>query len=249
MSSYFIGLVAGGALLGAILGQVFGRYMKSTGSRLAVMILPVFVYAALVPAVVIYAQKHFFSTTPVDLAIKKHTSTLADDPAFKDATKDISNSELQAFTQEKTRSGLKRLSDADLVLWNSLRLKLAEADSEMCTGLWTGKGLTTNLVLDTLNKLDVDSVDKWFAISMRAALHELHQTEFPVPDETALAGGFKYTLEKLQGEDAKRFEKVMNAGVEAEKDDACWGLKVLLLQTQSMPAELQLPFIRILASI
>ncbi|MCC6138115.1 MAG: hypothetical protein IT287_05755 [Bdellovibrionaceae bacterium] len=249
MNSYYLGLVAGGAVIGAILGQIFGRYMKTTGTRLAVKILPIFVYALLVPALVIYAEKKFFPRTPVDIAIKKHAKTLADDPDYKEATKDISAMELQAFTQEKTRAGLKRLSDNDLIMWNSLRLKLAEADKEMCTGLWTGQGLSTSLVLDTLNKMDVESVDKWFAISMRAAIHEIKQTEFLEPDQTILAGGFKYTLEKLQGEDEQRFEKVMNAVVSAEKEEACWGLKVLLKETQTMPAELQVPFIRILSSI
>lgn len=239
-----------GAAIGGVLGHFISNRLKGETARLVGMLAPV-VVAAIIGAIGgSFIPEKTVEKTPFETASQKHVQKILDNPKFMEAIKGKSAAEITAFSQEKTRLGIKRLSFPELQEWNSLRSMLAENDAILCATFWTGKGLTQDTLVSALNKMPEEKVDAWFRISMTAANMEINESPVEMPDSNvALAGGFKHILDNLNPTDKERFEKIMNGGVEAQDDDACWAAKILFKDITKMDAQLQEAFLRTLAAL
>ena len=151
--------------------------------------------------------------------------------------------------EEKSRLGIKRLELKDLSRWNEIRERMAKESPALCSGMWTGKGVTRTEVESVLNRFDEATIDDWTSITMRAAVYELDNREFKKPFDEVLATGIRFISTKLQTKESDRFQRLVYGGKGIADEDACWVMGILLQKNKEMEEVLREPFLRALAGL
>lgn len=147
----------------------------------------------------------------------------------------MSQAEAKTFGQRISKLGLKRLSSSELVDWNRLRIKLAEADHLLCAGLLTGINLNGDQVLNALSKIDTLDAERWLNLSMTAARLEILQKPYTKPAAGAVERGLASIRSTLSPDDRAKFDTVLNDGVEAQENQACWAMMTVMKRLETLP--------------
>src|SRR5258708_3118709 len=168
-----------GGASGGGLGALLSRLVVNKSLKQVLFVLPMLMLAQFVPRLM--AQHPLLPTNKVERAARLSEETLRRSPALAQLVQGKSAAEASALTQEKSHAGLKRLSPEDLVLWNRLRLTIAERSPVLCAGFWTGRGSSGQLIADTLNRMEQSDVDGFIGVSMRATLAEVENKPFEPP--------------------------------------------------------------------
>lgn len=181
--------------------------------------------------------------------VSNYAKLLTDNPKFVEATKGLSQEQISQYTKSLAQKGLRRLSRSDLIAWNKIRLEMAKQNKTLCAGLWTGENLNQEQVMSGLRKIKKVQVSNWYAISMKAASHEINQKPFTKADQAKVEEGFKFIRSNLDPVDQARFQKVLEQGVDANAEESCWGMQVMLTQANNMPIEIQEDFLKLLSTL
>lgn len=240
--------VAISAIFGAIGGLVGAYFRQKIQNRVLQLV-------AVAVSIVVFVQlggliyPYLRPTSKFDRLVRNSPGEYQSHPALIKALQGMSRAEAQAFTQEKARLGLRRLSFEELKAWNDLRLKLAMISPALCAGLWTGKGLANETVQKAVAELPETEGHKWIELSLKAAILEIENQSAPEVDMEAMQTTIQKISEGLSREDRQRFSAVLISGVNANDDDACWAMQKLLETAQSIPDPEQEPYLRALATL
>lgn len=147
----------------------------------------------------------------------------------------MSQAEAKTFGQRISKLGLKRLSSSELVDWNRLRIKLAEADHLLCAGLLTGINLNGDQVLNALSKIDTFDAERWLNLSVTGARLEILQKPYTKPAAGAVERGLASIRSTLSSDDRAKFDTVLNDGVEAQENQACWAMMTVMKRLETLP--------------
>jgi hypothetical protein len=240
------------AAIGGAIGGALGGFLASraTNKRLkqVLFILPLVMLGQLAP--VLMAQHPLFPTNKLEQAAGRLAPTaLQLSSALAQFMQGKSAAEGAALTREKCHAGLKRLSPEDLELWNRLRLATAERNAVLCSGYWTGRGVTGQLLNDALNQMEQSDVDSFFGVAMRATVAELENKAFEPPPPTTFPAALAKIKEGLPREDSARLDRVVSQGANAAPEDGCWAVKVLMRDSARLAPPDQERFLRMMASL
>ena len=249
---YFAILIAAiGGALGGGLGVLIGSKFKNKNVKMIATVVPVVVLAQIFPSIAksLNLKDLIFPPSRFELLVRKGTEKYRDVPTLNKALKGMNDSEANAFMQQKTKLGLKRLAFDDLKTWNSIRTKMAQANSTMCASFWTGKGITVDLVQQTMVDLGEKDAMDFIRTSMKAAILELDQSSYEAPPPETLQNTIKGVSASLKKEEAERFGAVLIAGLNANNDDACWAMMIMLKSSESLKDPEREHFLRALAAL
>ena len=232
----------GGGLGGAIAMQVTSKAMKR-----AFVVLPMVFLARVAPELMV--QHPLLPASKVERALRRAEPALQESPALARLLQGKSPAEASALTQEQSHAGLKRLSPEDLLLWNRLRLAIAERNPALCARFWSGGGPPPNALLDTLNQMDQAEVDGFIGVSLRATVAEVENRPFEAPRPAAFRTAMPKIKEGLAAAEVHRLDRVLGQGVSAPADDACWAVKVFMRDSSRLTATERDGFLRFIASL
>lgn len=142
--------------------------------------------------------------------------------------------------------GFRRLSDEDLVRWNRLRIRLAEASPVVCAGMWNG-GATDRDVATALLRLSDADLRGWFELNERAVVAELDAAS-PAPDyRHVLARGLRRIASRLPS--ARRQAFFASFGRQLSSDEACETTLIMLRGVDHLEPDIRIRFLRSLAGL
>lgn len=236
------------AVFGGI-GGLIGAYLKRQTNNRFLQIVAVVVPIVLCVQLGGLVYPLLRPTTKFDRLVESSQGEFQNHPALVKAIHGMSRAEAHAFTEEKAKQGLRRLSPSDLRTWNDLRLKMAMNSPVLCAGLWTGRGLTAKVVQQAVSDLPEADGRQWIKTSLLAAILEIEQKASPEVDMEAMQTSIQQISDGLGREDKQRFSAVLISGVNANDEDACWAMKKLLEAVEQMPEAQQEPYLRALATI
>jgi hypothetical protein len=236
-----------GGGLGGGLGALASSLVTNKSLKGVLVILPMLMVGQFVPRLM--AQHPLLPTSKVERAARLSEEALRRSPAFAQLLQGKSAAEASALIQQKSHAGLKRLSPEDLLLWNRLRLAMAERSPVLCAGFWTGRGVSGQLIADTLNRMEQSDVDGFIGVSTRATVAEVETKPFEPPQPTTFAAALPKIKEGLPVADAERLDQVLAHGMSAAPEDGCWAVKVLMRDSSRLGAPDKERFLRFMASL
>lgn len=251
MDHFSVLVSAVGGAIGGSIGALIGQKIQNNTAKTVVTVISI--VACIQIAHVI--SKNLKITEPASKSaafltlIKKGTAGMEANPTFERALKGMNGKEAEAFIQQKTKLGLKRLPYSDLQVWNELRIKLANVSPVLCAGFWTGKGLDGAAIQDAVVKLEEKDGLRWISTSLKAAQLELENAPYVEPDAGAAQRGIQEISDGLSKVDKERYSATQISGVNASDEDACWTLKIVLTKAESLKTISPEQFLRALAAL
>lgn len=180
--------------------------------------------------------------------IKKMTPLLDNPIIKKNIAKLNSGDSVNDYIQNLTRKGLKRLSKKELIIWNDLRLKMAKNSNMICSGFWSGK-IDSDELLSTLSSLSRSDLTAWINISQTAAIKELNNEVFQKVSPEIFNITIKKIAELQNRGDQQKMAIIISQGTNAKDIDGCWIIKTLLTGVSKIDKENRSTFLRYLASL
>jgi hypothetical protein len=153
---------------------------------------------------------------------------------------------LQKVLLELTSLGFRRLSDDDLVRWNQVRIRLAEASPTVCAGMWNGGVRDRDVVRGLLRLSDAD-LRLWFELTQRAVLAELDATTAAPDYAHVLVRGLRRIGSRLPAGRRQRFFATLGEPLGAE--EACETTLLVLRGVDDLEPDIRIRFLRSLAGV
>ena len=148
---------------------------------------------------------------------------LISDPKLQEEARNLSNLDRQKFVMR----GLGKLSDEELIGWNSVRINMANYSPDLCSGLWMGDMSGVDLV-DILKNLSEADKLGWLKISASALEYELtDKPPFEFKQEM-VQPSISHLVSTFSDEEKSRAQLVFSQGQSADKTDACWMIKQMM---------------------
>jgi hypothetical protein len=232
-----IGALAGG--VGALLAIVLFRRPRPTGAsssdpprkkwssaQYGVAIAATLVGLALAEStgVTTAIEERIFPESIYANVARRAGRSLLADPMFRASTRGKTEAEVWELARMLTAKGMQRLPFADLRRISEHRRRLAERSPEVCSMMWSGSA-DPAVLEDAMRSLSRPELEEFFALSMRAATLELHETgEVFVPQDPAL------TLEAIVaalGRRGAEFRRIVGEGLRASPDDGCAAVRMM----------------------
>ncbi len=245
-------LVAGiGGGIGGGLGTLLGRKFENKTAKTVATLVPILLFAQIAPSIYRNSKIKDMISPPskFELVMRKSGEEFKDHPILNKAIYGMNAGEAHAFTMQKTKQGLKRLSFEELKTWNSIRIEMAKVNPIMCAIFWTGKGITSEVIEKTLSSLNETDALNFIRISLKAAILEIEQAPYEIPPADTIQTALKNIAAGLNKEDGERFGAVLISGVNATNEDGCWAIMLMLKGSESMKDPDREQFLRAMASL
>lgn len=146
---------------------------------------------------------------------------------------------------ELVARGVPHLEDDDLLEIGRLRLRLAQANDQVCAGLWTGNVADYDLYL-ALASLSDDEIASWFDVSAKATVTQLGSPPpagLP-PNQRVVSDGFEFAANQLSPTEQQRFWQTMSQGAQARPRDGCAVMLATLSAAEQMDRDRRVRFLR-----
>jgi hypothetical protein len=241
-------LVIGGGL-GALIGTQIAKRISNKNTRVIAIVIPVVVLGQMAG----YLSDSSFVRDRIDppsqfqRLSRESFSSVVDSEAFKTAINGKTPEEVRAFARQQGQLGIKRLSHAELMEWNRLRVLVAEKSESVCAGFWTGQMPGQELV-DALNTIPESDCRSWVDVVATAALAAINDEPFQEPPSTAFQAGVQEIAAKLSPADKARLDRALANDQAPTNDEACWTALTLLRGANELESHQQEQFLRALAS-
>lgn len=127
---------------------------------------------------------------------------------------------------QKTSDGYHRLKSEDLFLWNQIRLKMANANSDFCATLWLGDGKVP--LEKGLQGLEREDLNAWAKLSSKAfeAAWKVEPTG-AYPEAEVSKSIFNMSM-GLKEKERHKFYDSLKTMESLNREDACWMFKLMM---------------------
>jgi hypothetical protein len=179
-----------------------------------------------------------------EVVMVSEAQALRASPKFRALVEGKTAAEAHDLGAALSARGLQYLDASDVEVLARIKLVLAEASPEVCAGMWTGS-LNGSAVTAALSTLSDDEMKAWARITTTASLRALDNDKPPAVDQEALGAGLEQILQLLPAADRQRASFDMSR---QDLDDAraCELMKLVLRESQKLPADARMRFLRAL---
>jgi hypothetical protein len=145
-----------------------------------------------------------------------------------------------------TAKGMAALPAAALDEFFALRLSLAAKSPVVCAGLWSGQQQEGELFY-ALSRLTTGEFERWLQLSVQSARLAMSPSFVsPAADDEAIQTVFRSAREAISPADQGRFDRVLQAGVNAVPEEGCATVVEVFRQARAMEPTMRVRFYRAL---
>ena len=240
-----------GGIGGAILGVIKKKSVKNGKLPMILFALVIGVSSALInsPGIKTTVMKNIDPNYEVRLRVQRKMSSLVEEPMIKAKLAEFNDPGKAAeFSRNLTRGGLKRLSFAELKIWNELRLEMAKASPALCSGFWSGR-LSEDKMYSAFTIMGNEKTDKWIEISLKASKLEMENADFVRVSQQDFQNSLSKIGELNSEDDRLKMSTILVKGLNASDEEGCWMMEKMLDGARRLDDVSAEKFLRYLAGV